>query len=122
MNINIYTGKQYDFRRYNCWHHVRKVRGDAGIDTPAFDVVRPCDAAQAFESGQDVDSKGLVMVSEPRNYDAVLMGYLHGGRVVWHSGIYYGGYVSHCERAAKQVKLEALSDLIKRYPRIQFWR
>ncbi|QHJ80292.1 MAG: hypothetical protein [Bacteriophage sp.] len=122
MNINIYTGKQYDFRRYNCWHHVIKVRGDAGIDTPKFDVVRPCDAARMFASGQGVDSKGLVMASVPRDYDAVLMGYLHGGRVVWHSGVYYGGYVSHCERAAKQVKLEALSDLIKRYPRMQFWR
>jgi len=122
MNINIYTGRIYDFKKYHCWHHVIAVRADAGIFTPEFDVTRPCDADSAFKSGQDMDSKGLVMATEPQDFDAVLMGHTHGNRIIWHSGVYYGGYVSHCERAAKQVKLEALSDLIKRYPRIQFWR
>lgn len=122
MNINDYTGLPYDFRKRNCWHHVRNVRADAGIYTPEFDVCRPADANAAFRDGQHADSKGLVRVHEPQNFDAVLMGANLGSRIIWHSGVYYEGYVSHCERAAKMVKLEALSDLIKRYPEIQFWR
>lgn len=121
MNINSYTGLPYDFRRYHCWHHVRNVRADAGMETPTFDVLLPTKANDMFEAGH-VDSKGLVKVDEPRDFDAVLMGYPHGSRIIWHSGVYYKGYVSHCERAAKMVKLEQLSDIIKRYPKIEFWR
>lgn len=121
MNINDYTGLPYDFRKRNCWHHVRDVRADAGIFTPEFDVKYPTAAQDMFDAGH-IDSKGLNRVYEPRNYDAVLLGYEHGGRVIWHSGVYYDGYVSHCERAAKQVKLELLSDISKRYPRVEFWR
>ncbi len=122
MNINDYTGKIYNFRTYNCWNHVRAVRAAVGIDTPLFDVVRPCDANATFESGQKTDSKGLVHVDVPQNFDAVLMGCRHGGRIIWHSGVYYMGYISHCERAAKMVKLEAINDIRKRYQEIQFWR
>lgn len=121
MNINSYTGLPYDFRKRNCWHHVRNVRSDAGIETPEFDVMLPTKANDMFDAGH-ADSKGLVNVKVPQNFDAVLMGHPHGKRIIWHSGIYYEGFVSHCERAAKQVKLEKLSDIIKRYPKIEFWR
>lgn len=122
MNINLYTGLPYDFRKRNCWHHVINVRADAGIPTPRFDVVSPAVANEMFLSGQHRDSKGLVQVYEPQEFDVVLMGYPHGGRIVWHSGVYYKGCISHCERAAKMVKLEAIHDIRKRYPEIQFWR
>lgn len=122
MNINDYTGLAYDFRTRNCWHHVINVRRDAGLKTPKFDAVSPAGANDAFIKGQYHDSKGLVRVKEPQDFDAVLMGSRHGGRIIWHSGVYYRGYISHCERAAKMVKLESLSDIRKRYPEIQFWR
>lgn len=121
MNINDYTGRCYDFRRYNCWHHVRAVRADAGIGTPAFDVASPSMADAMFAEGFR-DSRGLVRVGDPQDFDAVLMGERHGRRIVWHSGIYYSGYVSHCERAARQVKLESLADIRARFQEIQFWR
>lgn len=121
MNINDYTGLPYDFRKRNCWHHVRNVRADAGIETPAFDVISPSKADEMFDAGH-ADSKGLTKVDEPRNYDAVLMGVRHASRIVWHSGVYFDGCVSHCERAAKQVKLESLADIRKRYKEIEFWR
>lgn len=121
MNINDYTGLPYDFRKRNCWHHVRNVRADAGLETPAFDVAYPHGAQDMFEQAH-ADSRGLTKVPEPQDYDAVLLGYDHGNRVIWHSGVYYKGYISHCERAAKQVKLEALTDIARRYPRIEFWR
>ena len=122
MNINNYTGLPYNFRTRNCWHHVRNVRRDAGIDTPEFDVVSPSLANSVFLSGQNENSKGLVRVYNPQNYDAVLLGQRHGGRIVWHSGVYFDGRVSHCEMAAKQVKLESMADIKTRYTEIQFWR
>lgn len=122
MNINSYTGLPYDFRRRNCWHHVINVRADAGIYTPPFDVVSPAAANDMFLSGQTQDSKGLTKVEEPQDFDVALLGCRHGGRIIWHSGVYYNGYISHCERAAKMVKLEALSDIQKRYTEIQWWR
>ena len=64
MNITDYTGRRYDFRKYNCWHHVRAVRADAGIDTPAFDVATPSGADAMFAEGFR-DSRGLVRVHEP---------------------------------------------------------
>ena len=70
MNINDYTGKPYNFRNYNCWTHVRAVRADAGLDTPAFDVAAPSGADAMFAEGFR-DSRGLVRVYEPQDFDAV---------------------------------------------------
>ena len=121
MNINAYTGKPYNFRIYNCWHHVRAVRKDAGLETPEFNVMSPRDINQAFDDGHAA-TKGLTQVFEPRNFDAVLLGAKTGGRIVWHSGVYYDGMVSHCAMYARQVKLDALSDLMQVYQEIEFWR
>lgn len=121
MNISSYTGKPYNFRTYNCWHHVRAVRADAGLETPEFNVISPRDINQAFDDGHAA-TKGLVQVFTPQNFDAVLMGRRTGGRIVWHAGVYYNGLVSHCAMYARQVKLDALSDLKQVYQEIEFWR
>lgn len=121
MNINAYTGKPYNFRTYNCWTHVRAVRHDAGLSTPEFNVISPKDINNAFENGHAAP-KGLEQVFIPRNFDAVLLGTRTGGRIVWHAGVYYDGLVSHCALYARQVKLEALSDLKRVYHEVEFWR
>lgn len=121
MNINAYTGLPYNFRTHNCWHHVINVRADAGISTPAFDVATPSAADAMFAEGHR-DSRGLSRVDAPQDFDAVLMGEPHGKRIVWHSGVYYQGYVSHCAMAARMVKLEALADIRALYSEIEFWR
>lgn len=121
MNITDYTGRAYNFRRYNCWHHVRNVRADAGLETPKFDVISPAQIQAAFDDGHAAP-KGLEQVFEPQNFDAVLMCQRVAGRLVWHAGVYYDGYVSHCELAARQVRLEPLSDLRLRFVEIEFWR
>lgn len=121
MNINDYTGLPYNFRTRNCWHHVREVRADAGLETPEFNVISPRDINQAFDDGHAA-TKGLVQVFTPQNFDAVLMGCRTGGRIVWHAGVYYNGLVSHCAMYARQVRLEALSDLKQAYSEIEFWR
>lgn len=121
MNINAYTGKAYNFRTYNCWHHVRAVRADAGLETPEFDVVSPKDINAAFDGGH-ADTKGLIRANTPSNYDAVLLGIRTGNRIVWHAGVYYDGFISHCALYARQVKLDSLSDLRQEYTEIEFWR
>lgn len=121
MNISAYTGKPYNFRAYNCWHHVRAVRKDVGLETPEFNVMSPRDINQAFEDGHAA-TKGLEQVFTPQNYDAVLMGVKTGGRIVWHAGVYFEGMVSHCAMYARQVKLDLLSDLKQVYQEIEFWR
>lgn len=115
------TGKPYDFRNYNCWHHVRLARGFVGKNTPVFDVTSPSDIPDAFDRGH-ADTKGLTRQEKPEDYDVVLMGYEHGARVIWHAGVYYQGYVSHCARQEKQVKLESMGDLARTYSRLEFWR
>lgn len=121
MKISYYTGIPYNFRSYNCWHHVRRVRSDAGLFTPEFDVKSPAGISDAFAAGH-ADPKGLIQHNAPRDYDAVLLGKRVAGRLVWHAGVYYQGFVSHCELAAKQVRLESLSDLKTKYQRVEFWR
>lgn len=121
MNITQYTGKAYNFRTYNCWHHVRAVRADVGLDTPEFNVLSPRDINQAFEDGHAA-TKGLRQVFVPQNFDAVLLGTKTGSRIVWHAGVYFEGLVSHCALYARQVKLEALSDLKRVYSEVEFWR
>lgn len=121
MNINAYTGKAYNFRVYNCWHHVRAVRRDAGLETPAFDVTSPTQIDSAFDSGH-ADTKGFIRAMLPCNFDAVLLGVRHKGRIVWHAGVYYDGMISHCELASRQVRLDRLEDMRDTYSEIEFWR
>lgn len=121
MSIQDYTGRPYNFRTNNCWHHVCKVRGDAGLYTPEFSVASPHGINAAFDAGHN-DPQGLTRQQTPENYDIVLLGFKHAGRIVWHSGVYFDGNVSHCERIAKQVKFEPLSDLKETYTEIEFWR
>lgn len=121
MNIHDYTGLHYDFRTHNCWQYVRRVRSDAGIDTPEFDCASPDGISETFEAGREC-SKGMVLAIEPRNFDAVLMAAEVRGRLVWHSGIYFDGMVSHCDRWAKQVRLQSLSEIQRDYQRVEFWR
>lgn len=119
--INAFTGKPYNFRTYNCWTHVRAVRRAAGLTTPCFDVASPAMINAAFDAGHE-DSKGLTKHCTPQNFDAVLLGARHAGRIVWHAGVYYDGMVSHCELASRQVRLEPLSEMKERFTEIEFWR
>jgi hypothetical protein len=116
-----YTGLAYDFMTYNCWDHVRNVLADVGIATPEFGCQDIDGINGAFEGGH-ADSRGLVMVMQPRDFDAVLMATEKRGRLIWHAGVYHDGMVSHCDRWARQVIMEPLSALRDRYERVEFWR
>jgi hypothetical protein len=120
--ITSYTGLPYDFRRYNCWHHVCRVRADAGLSTPDFDVTAPLAKCSALFDAARAEPRGMQRVDNPADFDIVLLGSIAGGRLVWHAGAYYDSYVSHCSLAAGQVRLDTLADLRNDYTRVEFWR
>lgn len=115
--LSAYTGIAYDFGAYNCWHHVMKVRADNGMDTPPFDCTSPKLVCATFEAAH-CNSKGLQQISEPEPFCAVLV--LRDGR--WHSGVYLDDMVSHCDRNARQVRLDSLNSLQQVCERVEFWR
>ncbi len=119
--LSVYTGIQYRFRNYNCWHHVRKVRADAGMETPEFDCTTPDFINDTFEAAHD-DSKGLTQHNEPSNYCAVLMQTRRGSKLHWHSGVYLDASVSHCDMFARQVRMNTLDEIMNMAERVEFWR
>jgi hypothetical protein len=121
IDINSYTGLPFDFRTRGCWHHVRNVRADAGLETPKFDAASPKEIQAAFDAGH-MDAKGLTQVDSPQNLDAVLMARRQGNRLLWHAGVYFDGMVSHCDMAARQVMLEPFSDILQKHERVELWR
>lgn len=116
-----YTGLPYDFARYNCWHHVRRVRADYNLQTPEFDCSSPDDANNVFVDAHN-KTKGMAQTTEPENLCAVLMVNKVAGREVWHSGVYLDGMVSHCDLRARQVRLDSLKSIKEMALRVEFWR
>lgn len=109
-----YTGLAYNYQTYNCWHHVRAVRRDAGIDTPEFD----CRTPELIEASRK-QTKGMVKIENPEPYCAVLM---YTKREKWHAGVYLDGLISHCDRNARQVRIDTLKSINKIAERVEFWR
>ncbi len=123
-DINSYTGKQYDFETYNCWSHVCAVRSDAGLQTRMFTASTPAiqDIAEAFNAAIEKGDHGMRQVKSPRNYDVVLAYQVFKGRPVWHAGVYYDGWVSHCHKPSGMVVFEPLSDMMQAFKGVEFWR
>lgn len=121
-NITEYTGKPYS-RKYACWDHVHAVRTDADLPTPRYDVQSDSvfEAQALFAKARD-ESTELQLTNTPQDYDVILMAARWNDRLMWHSGVYYKGLVSHCCNASKQVKLESLEDIKKRFCEVEFWR
>ena len=118
--LTEYTGKAYNFLTYNCWDHVKAVRAKVGIDTPKFDCTSPNFINDTFIDAHD-NSKGLTQSETPNDYCAVLMASKRGRRVLWHSGVYLNGMVSHCDRFSRQVRIDTLKSIIEKSERVEFW-
>lgn len=115
-----YTGLPYDFKNHNCWQFVRRVRADYNLSTPEFDCTHPDLSDSVFIAAHD-NSKGLKQIQSPERLCAVLMMKIIMGREVWHSGVYIDGMVSHCDRYARQVRLDSLESLVEQCERVEFW-
>lgn len=119
--LTEYTGKAYNFLTYNCWHHVKAVRAKVGMTTPQFDCTSPSFINDTFINAHD-NSKGLTQSETPSDYCAVLISSKRGMRVLWHSGVYLDGIVSHCDRFSRQVRTDTLKSIIEKSERVEFWQ
>ena len=117
-----YNGIAYSFRNYNCYDHVVRVRKDNGIKTKLFKPRNIDTAFSVISAEMQKLDHGLTKADTPENYDIVFVSKTISGRKVHHCGIYFDGLVSHCDRTAKQVRMEQLADFSATYEAPTFWR
>lgn len=124
IDINFYTGKRYGFMTYNCWQHVVAVRKAAGIKTKMYTVASMARGvvASEFNTEQIRNEHGLILVTEPKNFDIVIFKRSVAGTDYYHAGIWFNGWVSHCCNVAKQVIFEPLREAIKNKREVELWR
>lgn len=120
--IDKYNGIAYNFRTYNCWHHGSKVRADNNIKTKPFSVRTMSEAFKLIKAEMSELGHGLRRVESPNDFDIVIVSKSHGSREVYHCGVYYGGYVSHCSREFGGVIIETLNEFTNNYETVSLWR
>lgn len=123
-NINSYTGIRYGFMTYNCWQHVVAVRKDAGIKTKMYTVASMSAGviASKFNTERVRNNHGLILITEPKNFDIVIFKRVVVGVDYYHAGIWFKGWISHSCNIAGQVIFEPLRDAIKIRRGIELWR
>lgn len=117
-----YIGIPYSFRDYNCWHHVKAVRSDFGIKTKMFQPRTMRDAFKLITAQMSIIDNGLSLVDKPQNFDIVIVEKLHGKRMVYHCGVYYDGYVNHCDNVFGSVRHQSFNEFKQGYTGVSFWR
>ncbi len=124
--IHSYTGKPYRFKGYNCWDHVTAVRKDAGLKTKYFTCSCVAQGYRLINDIMETNNHGLTSVNlkddSLKDFDIVLLSRKSRGRVEYHCGVYYNGFVSHAHIGARQVMCARLEDLTKQYESVTFWR
>ena len=120
--MNEYNGIYYSFRNYNCYDHAVKVRKDKGIKTRLFKPKNMDNAFKQITAEMQKLDNGLTKTDDPQNYDIVMAMRIYSKRKVYHCGIYFNGMVSHCDRQAKQVRMQTLSEFSESYKEVTFWR
>jgi hypothetical protein len=106
MIISDYNGIPFSYTRYNCIHHVARVRRAAGLSTPH--VVTPTDRADVNRTIELSKMSGqFAQVEEPQDFDIVVIPDAFG-----HVGVYVGGMVSHCSAAERCVVLDSVAEFI----------
>lgn len=120
--MEFFIGKPYDFRDYNCYHHVAAVREYHGIATKMFQPKTKSKAFELITAQMKSAGSGFSLVDSPEDFDMVMVEKKIGSRVVYHCGVYHDGNVSHCDNAFGSVRYESYSEFIKSYERATFWR
>lgn len=122
MNIADYAGKPYNFRNYNCYHHVAKVRSDNNIKTKMFQPKTKAEAFQIITAQMQNLGSGFSRVHSPQNYDLVMVQKTINNKKRYHCGVYFDGGVSHCCNLFGSVRYETLKDFCAGYEETTFWR
>lgn len=112
MNISDFNGLAFNYKRYNCLHHVARVRRAAGLPMPYIST--PEHRADVNELiGQCKQSPDFEQVETPQNFDIVII-----AGPIGHVGVYVDGMVSHCSAASRCVVL----DRVDEFKKLEFYR
>ena len=120
--IAKYIGIPYNWRRFNCWDYVVKVRKDNNIKTKMFKPRTIANAFQVITAEMQKLDHGLLRVDKPEDFDIVIAGLKKGERFEYHCGIFYGGDVSHCCSRFGSVINQSFNDFKNGYETISIWR
>ena len=120
--MDLYVGKPYSFRNYNCWDHAAKVRSDNNIKTQAFKAKTIDNAFKVITAEMQKIGHGLTKVDSPINFDIAIVHKKQGERFVYHCGVYFDGGISHASRQLGQVVYEPLTEFKKGFEGVVFWR
>lgn len=120
--IAKFIGIPYRFKTMNCWHFVVMVRKEFDIKTRMFKTRTMEDAFNVITAQMSIVDNGLSLVSEPQDFDIVIVEKMRGGRRVYHCGVYYEGGVLHCDNAFKSSRYEPLEQFKEDYKGVTFWR
>lgn len=116
--MDFLIGTPYNFREFNCWDYVAKIRKDNGIKTKLFKPKNLANAYHLITSQMQKLEHGLTLVTDKQDFDIVIT--KKGS--VYHCGLYYMGDVIHCSRNLKQVVKESFVNFVKPYESYTLWR
>jgi len=117
-----YIGLPYSFASFNCWDFVVKVRKDNGLPCEVFRPKKLRDAFRLIKDHIESEHAGFTKVDELQNFDLLVCEKDMGKDSTFHCGIFFDGLIYHCDRAARQVTFNTLSDFSKPYKKVTFWR
>lgn len=121
-DLSVYIGKRYNFRRYNCWTHVKSVRDDFGIITKPFAPKTLKDAFKVITAQMQQLDHNMTKVSEPENFDIIISKKTHLGISMYHCGVYHDGNVNHCCNIFGSVRSQSLKEFVADYESYSIWR
>jgi hypothetical protein len=121
-DITKHIGMPYSFRRFNCWDYVVFARKDFGIKTKLFKPSTLKESFQVITAQMGKLESGLSLVTDPQNFDIVIVERVISGNKVYHCGIYHEGNVSHCCNHFGSVRYESFAEFKKNYNGVTLWR
>lgn len=116
--MDFLIGTPYNFRDFNCWDYVAKIREDNNIKTKLFKPKNLSNAYLLITAQMQKLDHGLTLVTVRQDFDIIIT--KSGG--TYHCGLCFGGDVVHCSRQLKQVVKESFTDFIKHYESYNLWR
>lgn len=122
IEIDRYLGREFHWKRYNCWDFVRDVWKDyCGVDlghrTP--DVVTQQTLKESFSIQEfDVDGKIVKRIAEPEDPCLVM---LVRPRILSHVGVYVRGRLLHLQPRGNVIHQD-LAQAAQGFTEIRFYK
>ena len=120
--LSSYIGRQYSFRRFNCWDCAVEIRKEFDIKTKLFKPATLKESFKVITAQMQKLESGLTLVSSPDNFDIIIVSRIIGKNKVYHCGIYHDKNVIHCCPDFGSVRYESIDDFRAKYKEVTLWR